>query len=241
MEEIWKDIKGYEGLYQVSNLGRVRSMDRTVSTGKGIRTHRGKILKLHLDGKHNYYQVCLSKNNIVYTKQVHRLVAETFISRLDDTTQINHKDGNKKNNYVDNLEWCTQSENQIHALNFGLRKTKQIKQYNLNGQFIKLWNSIEEAEKHFNGSNTNIVQCCKGKTKTAYGYVWRYIGDNPEIIYNPYRKKINQYDLNNNFVKTWDSMYSIEKELNIFRTNIFQCCKGKLKTAGGFIWRYADI
>lgn len=115
MKEIWKDIKGYEGLYQVSNLGRVKSLDRTYKsslTNTETITRRGKVLKPLFN--RGYYYVALSSGNKVIRKSIHRLVAETFIPNNLNKPQVNHKDGNKKNNNVKNLEWATQSENQLH-------------------------------------------------------------------------------------------------------------------------------
>lgn len=119
-QEIWRDIKGYEGKYQVSNLGNVRSL--MYHNAKGIK--RISLLKPATDGK-GYLRCALSKNNILTTFKVHRLVAQAFIPNPNNYPQINHIDGNKKNNKVDNLEWCTNSINQIHAystnLNQGVR------------------------------------------------------------------------------------------------------------------------
>lgn len=106
--EIWKDVVGYEGLYQVSNLGRVRNIKRL------------NILKPHYDGQHRYLQVCLCKNGHPKNLLLHRVVAKTFIPSELDNLEVNHKDGNKTNNNVDNLEWCTRSENLEHAVNNGL-------------------------------------------------------------------------------------------------------------------------
>lgn len=119
-QEIWRDIKGYEGKYQVSNFGNVRSL--MYHNTKGIK--RISLLKPATDGK-GYLRCALSKNNILTTFKVHRLVAQAFIPNPNNYPQINHIDGNKKNNKVDNLEWCTNSINQIHAystnLNQGVR------------------------------------------------------------------------------------------------------------------------
>jgi len=116
--EIWKDIEGYENKYQVSNLGNVKSLE-TWAGDRYIR--REKILKNNLCGN-GYYYVCLSKNGKVKKYKVNRLVAQAFIPNIDNKPFTNHIDGNKLNNCVDNLEWCTQSENMKHASMMGLRK-----------------------------------------------------------------------------------------------------------------------
>src|SRR5699024_373311 len=119
--EKWKDIKGYEDSYEVSNLGRVRSKERTRKFGRATKTFESKILKQSED-KDGYYRVNLSKDGKKKRFFAHRLVATAFIETNDDKPVINHMDGNKKNNVVDNLEWCTRSENDLHAFDVGLRK-----------------------------------------------------------------------------------------------------------------------
>lgn len=114
MEEIWKPIKGYEGLYEVSNLGRVKSLKRFYHT-------REQILKNKLT-ENGYYRTELSKNGKRKLIGTHRIVAQTFIPNDMNKEEVNHKDGNKLNNCVDNLEWCSHSENTIHAYKLGLKK-----------------------------------------------------------------------------------------------------------------------
>lgn len=119
-EEIWKDITGYEGKYQVSSFGRVKSLE--YHNAKGIK--RCGILQPATDNS-GYHRCALSKNNILKTYKVHRLVAIAFIPNPDNLPQINHKDGNKKNNNVENLEWCDNSHNQKHAYRLGLNPPHQ--------------------------------------------------------------------------------------------------------------------
>lgn len=126
MEEIWKDIEGYEGQYQVSNLGRVRSLDRCVPFGinsSRIRKISGKILELQPHNK-GYLTANLSRHSIITSYLVHRLVAEAFILNTDGKEMVNHKDGNKKNNSVTNLEWATRQENEDHAFRTGLKELR---------------------------------------------------------------------------------------------------------------------
>lgn len=125
MKEIWKPIKDFEGKYEVSNFGRVRSLDHVRKTGSfGKYIQKGKLLKQYYKDKNSkYLRVSLSSNGIVSKKKVHRLVAETFLPMVDGKTLVNHKDGNKQNNCADNLEWVNHSENLIHAYNNNLRKT----------------------------------------------------------------------------------------------------------------------
>lgn len=181
-KEIWKDIKGYEGLYQVSNLGRVKSLNYK---RQGIE----KNLKTNFN-KQGYLYVDLYKCQKTKKFRIHQLVANAFIPKLERLTQINHKNGIKTDNRVCNLEWVTPSENVKHAYKHGLRNIsekqkqrfsnlgkasrKKVLQYDLQGNFIKEWDSMKEAEKRLNIWYTNISNCCRGIYKTAGGYVWKY-------------------------------------------------------------------
>ncbi|MGN1298135.1 MAG: NUMOD4 domain-containing protein [Clostridia bacterium] len=182
MEEVWKDIDGYEGLYQVSNLGRVKSFDRYVKnkmSNKNIK--KGRVLRPCVS-KYGYLNVNLVKNTKGKTSAIHRLVAIAFIENPENKLCVNHIDGNKKNNNVYNLEWVTHSENNIHAIKTGLRKKmkgknhykRPVNQYTLNGKFIKRWESLKDVKDAWNLKSNHISDCCKGKTKTVLGYKWKY-------------------------------------------------------------------
>jgi hypothetical protein len=181
IEEVWKDIKGYEGLYQVSNLGRVKSLERTIKhkTCYGGFYHvKGKILKPKID-KDGYFRIGLKKDKIKKYYFIHRLVAITFINNPNNFLQVNHKDENKRNNQVNNLEWC----NSKYNINYGngikksaLTRSKKIIQYDLNNNYIKTWDTMNDAIRFYNG-NTQICQCCKGKRKNANGYKWKYANE----------------------------------------------------------------
>ena len=123
--EIWKPIKDFEGLYEVSNLGRVKSLSRLKHPNCGRYYLKEKILKIWKN-PNGYYATCLSKNGN-HTKTIHRLVAETFIPNQNNYPCVNHKDEDKSNNCVDNLEWCTRSENMKHAYGHGLKSSKGMK------------------------------------------------------------------------------------------------------------------
>lgn len=191
-QEIWKDIPNYEGFYQASNLGRIRSVDRYVYHGTRKRFWKGQIIKPKID--HDYYSVCLSKHGKIRYYRVHRLVAFAFIVNPQNKPYINHIDGNKRNNRVENLEWCTASENNIHAMKTGLidiekavetarknfkdswgQNKRKIVQLNpQTGEAINVFNSIKEAAINCGicGIESHITQCCNGKRNTAGGYAW---------------------------------------------------------------------
>ena len=186
-EEIWRDIKGYEGLYEVSNLGQIKSLDRYKYT-KGrygiMKTKiKGRLLKpcLNHDG---YEEIVLSKDGKSKMYRLHRIVAETFINNFDNKNQVNHKNGNKLDNKVQNLEWCNCKDNIHHALKNNLMKpakgkehymAKEVGKYNENNQLIEKYDTIVQAGKLNKISDTNIIHCLKGRTKKAGGYKWKYM------------------------------------------------------------------
>lgn len=185
MKEIWKDIKNYEGYYQVSNTGKIRSLDRYIIS-KLKNTDKvkikGKTLKLVIRG--SYYSIQLFKNGKYNQRPIHRIVAETFIANVQNKPQINHIDGNKLNNYIDNLEWCTQSENMKHAYDIGLKtkrygkyndKSKKVYQYDLSGNFIKKWYSTMDVERELGIKHYRVSGCYTNpkRNKTAGGYIWK--------------------------------------------------------------------
>lgn len=179
MKEIWKDIKGYENLYQVSNLGRVRSLDRKVKCFSTSKIIKGKIIKQEIS-KCGYYRVQLSNKSIVRHYAVHRLVLMAFKPIEDaENLVVNHLDYNTKNNRLDNLEWCTIKENLEWSrdnINDAVRKScgKKIYQYDLNDNFIRVYDSCNLAQKETNICNINIRKCCNKKRKTAGGYKWSF-------------------------------------------------------------------
>ena len=170
-KEYWKTVVGYEGHYQVSNFGRVKS----IKFGKEI------ILKPRKD-RYGYLQLNLWKNNKLKRCRIHRLVAEAFIPNPNNYTCVNHKDENKLNNSVSNLEWCTYKYNSNYGT--AIQRTsqkringkcsKKVYQYTLDGQFVREWDSIRECGR--NGFNpTCICMCCKGKQKYHKGFIWKYL------------------------------------------------------------------
>lgn len=189
MEENWKDIKGYEGLYQVSDFGNVRSLDRDVLYSNGrIRTHKGRIITSRI-GNSGYSLVILSKNGKTKGVLVHRLVCIAFNPNPENKPQVNHKDGVKHHNWKENLEWSTRSENMIHAHRTGLKKTtkawtgkfgrdhcksKSVNQLAMNGDFIAKYGSMAEAERETGVHKSHICQVCKGKLSSIRGFKWEY-------------------------------------------------------------------
>lgn len=155
-------LKIMNGLYEVSNMGNIRN----------IKTKR--IFNKNIDC-HGYCIVTLRKGNKQKLFKVHRLVAQTFIPNPENKPQVNHKNGIKTDNRVDNLEWTTCKENVQHAVNNGLINCeKQVEQYNKKGKLLSIWMSIIEAQRQLKIKDSNIIEVCNGKRKTAGGYIWKY-------------------------------------------------------------------
>lgn len=175
-QEEWRPVIGYETKYEVSSLGRVRSL-----TVRGFKRCSPRVLK-PIRFKSGYYFVNLEG---VHSKKVSRIVAEAFIPNPDNLPCVNHKDEDKTNNRVENLEWCTVKYNS----NYGTRNarlsvimtnradmSKPVVQYTIDGSCIKTWESISEASRQLGINRKSIMRCCTfhKKNKTAGGYVWRY-------------------------------------------------------------------
>lgn len=175
MEEIWKDITGYEEFYKVSNLGNIFSISRN------------KLLKITLSDK-GYPKVKLYKTNTNVKEFFnHRLVVQHFLENFNPNLQVNHKDGDRTNNIITNLELVTCKENIQHAFrvlkrkgsNLGLKGDKsphsiKITQYSIDNKFIKDWDCARDVERVLFIANTNVLCCAKGKRKTAGGFIWKY-------------------------------------------------------------------
>ena len=171
--EKWKDIKGYEGYYQISNLGRVKSLSRDVGSN---RCKKETIMKTSID-KDGYECMVLSKDGKQKYVRIHRLVAQAFIPNPNNLPQVNHKDENKGNNNVENLEWCTTTYN----INYGGRTEKASKKV-ICVTTGKIFKSVDEASKYYNIRGNHISACCKGKLQscgkhpvTGEKLIWRYL------------------------------------------------------------------
>lgn len=192
--EVWKDVAGFEGLYQISSKGRVKSLER-LTPGKlgSLRRTQEKMMKLQKNIK-GYPTVMLHKDGKGHAKLVHRLVAYAFIENPLNLPQVNHKDTNKENNNIENLEWITGIDNMRHAfankcfrptekqreharqeqMKIAIRRRRPVVMCTKEGEKLRCFESIREAEKATGINNSKITAVCKCHRKTAGGYIWKY-------------------------------------------------------------------
>jgi hypothetical protein len=225
-QEILTDKK-----YFVSSLGRFKNS-------------YGTIMENYKVNENGYIRIYIHKK----TFALHRIVAITFFENPEKKEQVNHKDGNKLNNKVENLEFVTNKENQIHKFQNGLGNnyTRKVLQYDLNWVFIKEYNSIVLASKEMNISKGTIQGVLLGNRKTAAGFIWKYADDeninfSEKITINKnIGRKVCQYDLNMNLIKIHNSTADASRNVNVHKNNIWAVIKNNKKSAGGFIWKYLD-
>ena len=202
MQELFVDIEGYEGLYQISNLGNVKSF-KSVS--------KNKILKpVYRKG---YATVTLRKNRMSKLQSIHRLMATAFIPNPDNLSDVNHKDGNKLNNSLDNLEWCTHLENMKHAFKTGLVNRKPLN----NEQKLKVSKGTREA-------------MCRPEVKEKM----QQLAKEKTGVKSARHKEVINLDTGEVFI----SVREASKFYKIHESNLASCCRGKQKLAGGYHWKY---
>lgn len=186
-QEIWQDVVWYEGLYQISNLGNVKRLwfQKNILKEKILKFWKSKswylYINLYINGIRKYYLI-------------HRLVCMSFLNNINNKPHVNHKNWIKSDNRLENLEWCTRSENMKHRFDILWHKTnfqtnhpykwkfwkdnpksRKVHQYNLEWNFIKEWDSIIEAQRELKIRYSGISTCCSWKYKTSWGFIWKYI------------------------------------------------------------------
>ena len=256
--ETWKEIEGYEGAYEVSTFGRVRSLDREYykcySDGKmQLTKHRGRILKLRLNDK-GYYVVTIVYNHTVKTLLINRLVAKAFLPNPDNLPEVNHKDENPKNNHVDNLEWC----DRLYNIRYGtgiernlLPRRKRIEQLTKDGRHVAYHLGVREICLA-TGMDRRAIQRClcnKPKHKTAYGYRWRFVdvsADEVEFDIDhslaKYERKeedrtVEQLTKDGQHVAYFPNSVHAARAVSSSLPNIRRAVKNQHHTAAGYRWR----
>lgn len=234
--EIFKDIPNYEGLYQASNLGRIKSLKTKI------------VLKQKLSNQ-GYLRTTLCKNKNKRCIGTHRLVALCFIPNPDNLPVVNHKDENKINNCAYNLEWCTIQYNNTygHRIEKMLpHLIKKIVQLDVEGNYIRTWENISKVGRQFEINAAVIIGCCSGTYKTACGYKWMYEDDYNKINkldtikYKFQNKPFIQTTMSGKFIKEWYSLNQMYKELGYNKSSISQCLNGIRNKSHNCKWIYAS-
>lgn len=255
MEEIWKDIPGYNGRYQASTLGRIRSTDRLVEKSNGLKEfYKGRVLKASLVPSGYLYVGIAEEQNKFRSRRVHRLIAETFIPNPLNLPEINHKNEDKTDNKVENLEWCSREYNSQYGHRIEKYSkaninnpalSKEVNQYDLKGNYIRSFPSAAEAARFLGKDSVaanRIGQCCRGlyqKGNSAYGYLWRFAtSDNKEKSIEKLQEKgfpIYQYSLDGMFIKKWENTKTAIKTLHLNSGSLSRAYTHH-KICGGFRW-----
>lgn len=242
MKEVWRDVVGYEGLYKISNLGNVFS----------CKTNKLLSIRTRKDG---YQDVRLHNNKQNKMHTVHRLVAQAFLDNPNNFPIINHKDENSANNRVDNLEWCTHSYNNtyndVHIKRAQLL-AKRVYRYNRNGEMFEEYESVRASAEFLNVSSGDICDCCNSNSITYLGSVWsyellskedvlaRFELSKPDRKNGKLSKRVNQYDLDGNFIASYPSAREASRQLGISQSLISSVCRGEHTHTHGFIFKYIN-
>ena len=216
-EEQWREIKGLENQYAISSKGRVRNLKN------------GKILGGTYNS-HGYKQVDLKGKR----HTVHRLVALAFIPNPQNLPEVDHVDERKDNNDVSNLRWVSKSENVRHSAH---QQSCRINQLTLDGELVKTWDSIHQIERETGYAQGNIIQYCKGKKRSAYGFKWEYVNPDSQKVYN---SPVAALTKDGEFVAKYKSAAEAARFLKISTTQIYFCLKGTYKSTHGLKFVYVD-
>lgn len=249
-KEIWRDVAGYEGKYQVSNLGRLKRLP-FIDGSNHYLPERIKKTQILPNG---YVRSALFKDGKMRNVLIHRLVADAFLPNPQNLPCVNHKDEVKTNNFVfvnedgtvdyekSNLEWCTWEYNNGYGtkrkrLSIAMTNghtSKAIQQFSKDGVLIMEYPSIAEASRQTGFHRVNIELCCKGKQKQSNGYIWKLKNSKNAVV--PF-SRIAQCTLDGNIVDIFYTALEASRKTGILDTSISNCLGNRAKTAGGFIWK----
>lgn len=233
--EQWKTIiyNGITTYYSVSSVGKV----------KNNKTNK----ELKQQNQNGYLHCTIFVNGIQKRCRVHRLVALAFIPNPENRPFVNHIDGNRTHNSIDNLEWVTAKENAKHAVETGLRqhgRNKAVVQYTMEGEKLLTFQSITEAAIETNSQATKIILCCQRKRRSTNDYQWRYADDKQDVEKTEKKwfsgKQVAQYDKDWNFIAKYPSYSEAARQVSGNSGSICDVCAGKAHTHKGFRWKVVD-
>lgn len=211
--EIWKDIKGYEGLYSVSNKGNIKNL---------------KTNKILAGGNSSGYRNITLKGK---TYMVHRLVALAFIDNPQNLPQVDHRDENKKNNDVSNLRWVSKSENTRHSI---YKQSLKIKQLDKDGNLIRIWPSVMQIERELGYNRCAIVNVCRGRQRSAYNFRWEYADKSQQRKFN---RPVAVYK-DGEYIGTFANAAKAAEALGLKYKSVIACLKGYHATLHGYTFSY---
>lgn len=265
-KEIWKDVVGYEGYYKVNQFGVVKSMERLVPQGSGLRHVKEKIKAINLS-PYGYPYVTLCKNRKSKNVLLHIILAKAFIPNPENKPHVDHIDTNTKNYSLENLRWVTPKENANNPLTLShcrqntysseaLQKrlvTRKLKgcntapktvyQFDICGKFIRMYDSINDAQRQTSVDRNTIGLACKGKRYSAGGFLWSYNMDDKisyKVPVHTNAKKILQFDKKGVFIKEWESLAAVCKVYGSTPSNLSKrIVRGRFR--GPYIWKFKPL
>lgn len=251
-KEIWRDVVGFENLYKVSNFGNVISIEREVPNGPCTTRIVPSTTLSKLDNGKGYITVTLSKGCTPKKYYIHRLVATAFLPNPNSFKEINHKDENKSNNHLSNLEWCTSSYNKrygtcikrlIETRNKNKRGSyeKPVYAYDLNGNFVKEYRSIAEASRKTGISEESLRSAIMGKSKSSGCFQWTRVKSKNVREYPTNKKyvKVTSLTMDETPIKTYNTATEAAKDTGCEVTKVVACCRGKRHFSKGYKFKYA--
>lgn len=226
-------------------VGNISTTYYITEDGKCYNSITGKFLKGQVNCRNGYFSYNITMpDGKMRRLPAHRLVAIAYIPNPENKREVNHIDGNKLNNCVENLEWVTSSENKYHAFRTGLQKTKPVYCFSKDKVLVAIYKTIREASKAVGISESMISQaiCQKVKSQSG-GFFWSHeekLGETKEYKNTGKAKVVNQYTLDGKFIMSYPSCGTAARATHSHQGHIGECCRGKIKSSNGYVWRYVE-